>query len=56
MNVMILDEEVKKRQYVKDLRSLVKAFNKFVEGHLAGMLAVEELGGPVVGDMLEVDE
>lgn len=56
VKVMILDEEVKKRQYVKDLRSLVKAFNKFVEGHLAGMLAVEELGGPVVGDMLEVDE
>lgn len=53
---MILNEQTKKRQYVKDLRTLVKALNKFVEGHLAGMLAVEELGGPVVGDMMEVDE
>lgn len=53
---MILEEQAKKRQCVKDLRNLIKAFNKFVEGHLAGMLAVEELGGPVVGDMMEVDE
>lgn len=53
---MILDQQIKKRQYMKDLRSLVKAFNKFVEGYLAGMLAVEELGGPVVGDLMEVDE
>lgn len=53
---MILHEQTMKRQYVKDLRTLVKAFNKFVEGHLAGMLAVEELGGPMVGDMMEVDE
>lgn len=53
---MILDEQTKKRHYVKDLRNLVKCFNKFVDGHLAGMLAVDEFGGPVVGDMMEVDE
>lgn len=53
---MILNEQTKKRQYMRDLRNLVKVLNKFVEGHLAGMLAVEELGGPVVGDMMEVDE
>ena len=53
---IILDERTRKGQYAKGLRSLVKAFNHFVEEHLAGMLAVEELGGPVVGDMIEVDE
>lgn len=53
---LIVEEQAKKRQYVKDLRNLIKAFNKFVEGQLAGMLAVEGLGGPVVGDMMEVDE
>ncbi|MCJ1463815.1 hypothetical protein MMC07_002424 [Pseudocyphellaria aurata] len=55
VEAMILDQQIRKRQYMKDLRSLVKAFNRFVEGHLAGMLAAEELNGPVVGDMMEVD-
>lgn len=53
---IILDERMRKSQHAKGLRSLVKAFNRFVEEHLAGMLAVEELGGPVVGDMIEVDQ
>lgn len=53
---IIQEERVRKSQYAKGLRSLVKGFNRFVEDHLAGMLAAEELGGPVVGDILEVDE
>lgn len=52
----ILHEQTQKRHYVRQLRNLVRVFNRFIEEHLAGMLAVEELGGPVVGDMLEVDE
>ena len=39
-----------------ELRDLVKAFNEFVNDHLAIMLAAEELGGPIVGDALELDE
>lgn len=53
---ILLEEQVRKRHYVKGLRNLVRAFNKFVEEHLAAMLAVEELGGPVVGEMLQVDK
>jgi len=36
--------------------SLVKAFNAFIDDILAPMLAAEELGGPVVGEMTEVDD
>ena len=32
---------------------LVKAFNAFIDDHLAVMLAAEELGGPIVGDQLD---
>lgn len=55
-NKIIFDQQQKKRRYAKELRNLMRAFNKFVDKHLAAMLAVEELGGPVVGDMLDIDE
>ncbi len=53
---IIQAQHQRKIHYVKELRKLVKAFNKFVEEHLAPMLAAEELGGPVVGDMIDVDD
>ena len=53
---IIQEQHQRKVHYVKELRKLVKAFNKFVEEHLAAMLAAEELGGPVVGDMIDIDE
>ena len=28
----------------------------FIETHLASMLAAEELGGPVVGDLMDIDD
>ena len=49
-------EHQRKIRYVKELRKLVKAFNKFVGEHLAAMLAAEDLGGPVVGDMIGIDD
>ena len=49
-------EHQRKTRYGKDLRMLVKAFNSFVKEHLAAMLAVEDLGGPVVGDMIDIDD
>ena len=45
----------RKKHYDREAAKLVKALRKFIEEPLAGMLAAEELGGPVVGDMMEVD-
>ena len=53
---MIQEQHQKKRHYTTELRNLVKAFNSFVDQHLAAMVAAEDLGGPVVGDLLEIDE
>jgi hypothetical protein len=51
-----IDElEQKKKRYDKDTSRLVKALRKFIEEHLAPMLAAEELGGPVVGDIMDID-
>lgn len=51
-------QEVKKKQAYYDTRTekLFKAFDAFIDDHLAAMLAVEELGGPIVGDMLDINE
>ncbi|KFY30288.1 hypothetical protein V493_02013 [Pseudogymnoascus sp. VKM F-4281 (FW-2241)] len=46
----------KKARYDMDTVMLVKSFNEFIDDHLAVMLAAEELGGPVVGAWLKVDE
>lgn len=53
---MIQKEMQKRRQYNAESKKLVNAFNSFVEEHLAAMIAAEELGGPVVGNMVDVDE
>ncbi|KAI3323605.1 hypothetical protein HD806DRAFT_497319 [Xylariaceae sp. AK1471] len=46
----------KKRKYDRETSKLLKSLRKFIDDHLAGMLAAEELGGPVVGDMMDIDE
>ena len=53
---MVQEQQQRKRHYTMALRNLVKAFNDFVDGQLAAMLAAEDLGGPVVGDFLGIDE
>jgi len=51
-----LDElKQKKRGYDKDTSKLLKSLNTFIDDHLGQMLAAEELGGPVVGDMMDID-
>jgi hypothetical protein len=50
------DTKKKDTLYNKRMRSTIRDFNAFVDTHLASMLAAEELGGPVVGDMIDVDE
>lgn len=44
-----------KRDYDRETARLVKALNGFIAGHLGPMLAAEELGGPVVGDMIDIE-
>lgn len=52
-----LEELRKEKQYYsKETMRLFKAYKTFVEDKLAPLLAAEELGGPVVGDMMDVDE
>jgi hypothetical protein len=44
-----------KRKYETETRELLKSLNKFIDEHLGAMLAAEELGGPVVGNLMDVD-
>lgn len=53
---IIAHDKTQKRHYEIELKKLVKAFNKFILDHLAVMLAAEDLGGPVVGDLSPIDE
>jgi len=39
-----------------DVHHLGEAMNDFINDYLAAMIAAEELGGPVVGDMLNVED
>jgi hypothetical protein len=53
---MVQDMKNKKAHYDRETGRLVQAFNTFVDDHLAPMLAAEELGGPVVGEAMDIDE
>lgn len=53
---MMRELDEKRASYETETKTLVAAFNEFVEEHLAVMLAAEELGGPIVGQELDVDE
>jgi hypothetical protein len=52
---MISEMKNKKKHYDSETSKLVKEFNTFIEDHLAAMLAVEELGGHIVGQVLYFD-
>ncbi|KXJ95964.1 hypothetical protein Micbo1qcDRAFT_231109 [Microdochium bolleyi] len=45
----------KSKSYDKETSKLLRAMKKFIDEHLAAMLAAEEMGGPVVGDMVDFD-
>ncbi|TQS39353.1 hypothetical protein Golomagni_00126 [Golovinomyces magnicellulatus] len=51
-----LELERKKNHYDNETTDLMLAFNSFIEQHLAHMLAVEELGGPIVGQIIEIHD
>lgn len=52
----IAELKQKKKNYTKDTSTLLKALRKFIDEHLAASLAAEDLGGPVVGDMMDIDD
>ncbi|KAL6873215.1 hypothetical protein J3F83DRAFT_732492 [Trichoderma novae-zelandiae] len=45
----------KKQYYSRETSKLMKGLNRFIDDHLAVMLAAEALGGPVVGEMMDID-
>ena len=53
---MIHEQRERRRRHMSELRKLVVVFNKFVDEQLAVMIAAEDLGGPVVGDLLDIDD
>jgi hypothetical protein len=55
-NDLISVKQQQKQKYDDEMKKLGEAFEIFVDEELAGMLAAEDLGGPVVGDMMDVDD
>ncbi|MCJ1430796.1 hypothetical protein MMC27_000146 [Xylographa pallens] len=53
---MIASQELRRQSLQEETRKLVKALARFIKSHLAALLATEELGGPVVGDLLDVSD
>ncbi|KAJ6445847.1 hemolysin III family channel protein [Purpureocillium lavendulum] len=51
----IAELEARKRGYDAGTKKLMKSLLGFIDNRLAGMLAAEELGGPVVGDLMDVE-
>lgn len=53
----LLRAKTKRKQgFEKDTEKLRKVLDDFITEHLAAMLAAEEIGGPVAGDLMDVDE
>ena len=53
---LIAAKRAKKENYDTEMQRLGEAMNDFINDYLSSMLAAEELGGPVVGDMLDVED
>jgi len=53
---MIKAHRARKAKYDREVTRLAAAFDDFRTDYLAPMLAAEELGGPVVGSLLDVGE
>lgn len=52
---LIATKRVQNEAYNEEAQRLGDALNEFVDNYLSAMLAAEELGGPVVGDLLNVE-
>jgi hypothetical protein len=53
----LLEAKMKRKQaYQQDAGKLREVLDNFINEYLAAMLAAEEIGGPVVGELMDVDE
>ncbi|PVH96661.1 hypothetical protein DM02DRAFT_720222 [Periconia macrospinosa] len=52
---LITAKRAKATEYDEEMQRLGEAMNDFINDYISAMIAAEELGGPVVGDMLEVE-
>jgi hypothetical protein len=53
---LITAKRTQKDKCDAEMQRLGEAMNDFIDDYLAAMIAAEELGGPVVGDMLHVED
>jgi hypothetical protein len=53
---LIAAKRANKQNYDTEMQRLGEAMNDFINDYLSSMIAAEELGGPVVGDMLDVED
>ncbi|KAJ9647051.1 hypothetical protein H2199_002037 [Coniosporium tulheliwenetii] len=53
---LLREKQKTKQRYDQEAKNLRNALNDFVNHHLASMLAAEDLGGPVVGDLIDLDD
>lgn len=53
---IVAHHKIRNRRYTLELKKLLKALKIFIGDYLAVMLAAEDLGGPVVGDLYPIDE
>ncbi|CCC06491.1 unnamed protein product [Sordaria macrospora k-hell] len=47
--------EGERKKYDEETKKLVRELNWFIEEYLGPLLAAEEMGGPVVGEMMDLD-
>jgi hypothetical protein len=52
---LVAAKRAQKEEYNERAKYLGEALNDFINDYLSAMLAAEELGGPVTGDMLDVE-
>ena len=53
---MVQNQQQRSLQHAEELRRLLIAFNRFVDEHLAVMIAAEQLGGPTAGEDVSIDD
>ena len=53
---LIAARRSQKQGYDTEMQRLGEAMNDFINDYLSSMIAAEELGGPVVGDLLDVED
>jgi hypothetical protein len=53
---LIRIKQKRKQTFQREAEEVRGTLNDFIDGHLAAVLAAEELGGPIVGELTDVDE